>query len=67
MENFEQNQNNENIENIVEDEFSTIFSDPTAHKKTAGKVKNRNVKRWMSIIAGVLSVAVLSYIWTKHS
>lgn len=59
MENFEQNQNNENIENIVEDEFSTIFSDPTAHKKTAGKVKNRNVKRWMSIIAGVLSVAVL--------
>ena len=56
MENFEQNQNNENIE---QDEFSTIFSDPLAHKKTADKVANPNKKRWVSVIAGVLAVAIL--------
>ena len=59
MENFEQNQNNENLENVVEDEFSTVFSAPVAHKKTADKVKNNNVKRWISVISGVLAVAIL--------
>lgn len=64
MENFEQNQNIEEIKNDenqigIEDEFSTVFADPTAHKKTADKVKSKNVSRWITIIAGVLSVAVL--------
>ena len=56
MENFEQNQNTEISE---QDELSTIFSDPTAHKMTADKTKNPNKKRWTAVIAGVLAVAVL--------
>ncbi len=56
MENFEQNQNTEITE---QDELSTIFSDPTAHKMTADKTKNPNKKRLTAIIAGVLAVAVL--------
>ena len=42
MENFEQNQNTEISE---QDELSTIFSDPTAHKMTADKTKNPNKKQ----------------------
>lgn len=56
MENFEQNQNTENME---QDEFSTIFSDPLAHQKTADKSSNQNKKRWTAVIAGVLAVAIL--------
>ena len=56
MENFEQNQNTEITE---QDELSTVFSDPTAHKMTADKTKNQNKKRWTAVIAGVLAVAVL--------
>ncbi len=56
MENFEQNQNTEIAE---QEELSTVFSDPTAHKMTADKTKNPNKKRWTAIIAGVLAVAVL--------
>ena len=57
MENFEQNQNIEITEQ--DDELSTVFSDPTAHKMTADQTKNPNKKRLTSIIAGVLAVAVL--------
>lgn len=57
MNNFDENQN---IELTQEpDELSTVFSDPTAHKVTAESKKNPNKKRIMSIIAGVLVVAVL--------
>ncbi len=57
MENFEQNQNIEITE--PNDELSTVFSDPTAHKMTAEQTKNPNKKRLTSILAGVLAVAVL--------
>ena len=40
-----------------DEEFSTIFSDPTAHKKTAEDVKKK--KRLPIIIASFLAVAVL--------
>lgn len=56
MENFEQNQNTEITE---QDELSTVFSDPTAHKITADKTKNPNKKRLTAIIAGILAVAIL--------
>ena len=57
MNNFDENQNIEiNEEN---DELSTVFADPAAHKVTADGKKNQNKKRIMSIIAGVLAVAVL--------
>ena len=58
MENFEQNQNIEI--NEQEDELSTVFSDPTAHKMTADQTKNPNKKRLTAIIAGVLAVAILA-------
>ncbi len=58
MENFEQNQNIEI--NEQEDELSTVFSDPTAHKMTADQTKNPNKKRLTTIIAGVLAVAILA-------
>ncbi len=57
MNNFDENQNIEITEE--QDELSTIFSDPTAHKVTAESKKNPNKKRIMSVIAGVLAVAVL--------
>ena len=44
-----------NLQN--EEEFSTIFSDPTAHKKTAEDVKKK--KLLPIIIAAFLAVAVL--------
>lgn len=40
-----------------EEEFSTVFSDPTAHKKTADDIKRK--KRLPIIIASFLAVAVL--------
>ncbi len=49
------NQNTEHTENN-EQEFSTIFSDPTAHSDKEKKSKNKNAIR---IISGVLAVIVL--------
>ncbi len=57
MNNFDENQNIEINEEA--DELSTVFADPSAHKVTADSKKNPNKKRIMSIIAGVLAVAVL--------
>ncbi|MBE6780941.1 MAG: DUF4340 domain-containing protein [Ruminococcaceae bacterium] len=57
MNNFDENQNIEITEEA--DELSTVFADPTAHKVTADSKKNPNKKRIMSVIAGVLAVAVL--------
>ncbi len=57
MNNFEENQNIEPTEEV--DELSTVFSDPTAHKVTADQKKNAGKKRILSIVAGVLAVAVL--------
>ncbi len=57
MSNFDENQNIENIEEA--EEFSTVFSNPTEHKKTVENQKNANKKRITMIISGVLAVALL--------
>lgn len=61
MSNFSENEKSElleEVENTVQDdEFSTIFSDPTAHKKTADNLKKK--KRLPIVIASFLAVAVL--------
>lgn len=62
MSNIPENEKSELMEEAVEtanseDELSTIFSDPTAHKKTAENTKKK--KRLPIIIASFLSVAVL--------
>jgi len=44
-------------ETFVDDEFSTVFSNPAEHRKTADKVKNK--KRLPIVIASLLAVAVL--------
>lgn len=61
MTNFPQNENLNNeipsAEIPAEEEFSTIFSDPTEHKKKAKENKTR--KRWPIAVASLLAVAVL--------
>ena len=60
MTNFPENENlNENTlaELSAEEEFSTIFSDPTEHRKKAKENKKR--KRWPIAVASLLAVAVL--------
>lgn len=59
MSNFSEKEKSEllnEVENSPE-EFSTIFSDPTAHKKTAENTKSK--KRLTIVIASFLAVAVL--------
>ncbi len=53
MSDFPENEKTE----LNEEEFSTIFSDPTTHKKTAEGIKKK--KRLTIIIASFLAVAVL--------
>ena len=55
--NFDENQNIEVSEET--EEFSTVFSDPTAHNETSENKKGNGKKRITMIIAGVLAVAVL--------
>ena len=60
MNNIPENEKKELTEEVADassEEFSTIFSDPTAHKKTAENVKKK--KRLPIIIASFLAVAVL--------
>ena len=51
MENLPQNENN-----INEEEFSTIFSDPTVHKRKENKGKSSKV---LKIVSLVLVVAII--------
>lgn len=58
MSNIPENENLNEVENVVEDEgFSTVFSDPTVHNRTADSKKRK--KRLPVVIASVLAVAVL--------
>ena len=62
MSDFSQNEKKENIEEEIlkdfnEEEFSTIFSDPTAHTKTADDIKRK--PKWRVIVAAFLAVAII--------
>ncbi len=57
MNNFDENQNINGADNA--DEFSTVFSDPSAHKNTAEHKTGNGKKRLRNIIASVLAVALL--------
>ena len=62
MANIPENENlnqtpTETEEAFADDEFSTVFSNPTEHRKTADKVKNK--KRLPIFIAALLVVAIL--------
>ncbi len=57
MNNFDENQNINTPE--MEEEFSTIFSDPLLHKTVADEKKGNGKKRLLNLVAGLLAVAVL--------
>lgn len=60
MTNLPENENLNDIpsaETPAEEELSTVFSDPTEHKKTAKENKKR--KRWPIAVASLLAVAIL--------
>ena len=61
MSNFLENEKTEfsdqGAENIHKEEFSTIFSDPIAHKNTAEKLKKRRL--WPVMLSCFLTVAIL--------
>lgn len=57
MNNFDENQNINNIE--PEEEFSTVFSDPLAHKTIADGKNGNGKKRLLNVVAGLLAVAIL--------
>ena len=61
MTNFPENENLNNeissAEISADEEFSTIFSDPTEHKKKGKENKTR--KRWPIAVASLLAVAIL--------
>ena len=57
MNNFDENQNKNNIE--PEEEFSTVFSDPLSHKTVADGKKGNGKKRLITVVAGLLAVAIL--------
>ena len=56
MNNFDENQN---INTSEIEEVSTIFSDPLSHKTVADGKKGNGKKRLLTVIAGLLSVAIL--------
>ena len=56
MNNFDENQN---INTSEIEEVSTIFSDPLSHKTVADGKRGNGKKRLLTVIAGLLSVAIL--------
>ncbi len=63
MNNFPENENletseNANIEESMQDDFSTVFSNPTEHKKSAEDFKKKRLLP--KIIASFLAVAILA-------
>ena len=62
MTNFSENDNlfdaqDEIITNIIDDEESTIFSNPTEHTKKSNTPKKK--RRWLVVLSSLLAVAIL--------